>query len=411
MSTIEEKDKRGLSGLHNLGNTCYMNATLQCLFATDLFNYYLKKKKFKSELRDGVINMEIQKCKDILKLNPHISLDQLIEFINSKKTLLKEKFKSSLTYSMYQVFTIMWNSNCIVKPKNLKDTISKYFPKFEGFNQHDSEELLYAIFERLHDETKSDIKNKRFKVSSEISEYFLKKRELEKKIKLEPNNNSFQDELTKLIKENYNSDVVVRSLEFWKNYLESNNSIITTIFTGLFASDVVCKNCSNKNVNFEAFNILELSLSGEDHKFYNLEDCIKNFCKNEEVENYKCDSCKNTGIAVKRMTIFQLPPKLIIQLKRFNGKNKHKINDLIKFPLNDLDMSIAQNEIKQINKKYNLYATINHSGSLNGGHYVAHCKNLIDKKWYYFNDSSISYVDESDEIIDNSAYVLFYEKA
>ena len=71
---------------------------------------------------------------------------------------------------------------------------------------------------------------------------------------------------------------------------------------------------------------------------------------------------------------------------------------------------IIKNPIKPLTDKYNLYATVNHSGGLNGGHYVAHCKNLLDKKWYNFNDSTVSYVHNSNNIIDHSAYILFYEK-
>jgi len=420
MSNMEDKnnDSRGLSGLYNLGNTCYMNATLQCLFATDIFNYYLKKGKFKDDLKEGIINIEINKCKNILKLNPHISLDKLIEFINSKKSMLKENFKNSLTYSMYQVFSMMWNLNCIIKPKKLKEVIGTFCPKFEGYQQHDSEELLYCIFERLHDELKIDKQIKKFKVTQEISEYFIQKKILLNMIKDNTENQIYKDNLKNLIADNYNSDVIINSLEYWKNYLDKNHSIITTLFTGLFSSEVKCKNCNNKNINFETFNILELSLTDKNGKIItNLEDCLKFFCELEEVGDYNCENCKTKTIALKKMSIFQLPPKLIIQLKRFNSKKKSliniggKIDDLIKFPLTNLDMSVTQNEIKPITDKFNLYATVNHSGGLNGGHYVANCKNLIDGNWYHFNDSSISYVNDEKNIIDDSSYVLFYEKA
>ena len=48
-------DVRGLSGLNNIGNTCYMNAALQCLSASNLFVGFLIKKKFVSDIKKNHI--------------------------------------------------------------------------------------------------------------------------------------------------------------------------------------------------------------------------------------------------------------------------------------------------------------------------------------------------------------------
>jgi len=58
---------------------------------------------------------------------------------------------------------------------------------------------------------------------------------------------------------------------------------------------------------------------------------------------------------------------------------------------------------------YDLFGVVNHSGSVNFGHYTANCKNWKDGKWYNFNDSFVSEVSEKD-IVSRSAYLLFYER-
>lgn len=58
---------------------------------------------------------------------------------------------------------------------------------------------------------------------------------------------------------------------------------------------------------------------------------------------------------------------------------------------------------------YDLFGVSQHSGSLNGGHYTAICKNLLDQQWYNFNDSSV-YPAALDKIITPEAYVLFYRR-
>ena len=419
----EDKDSRGLSGLGNLGNTCYMNATLQCLFATDMFNYYLKSHKFKKDLKRRIIDIEFESNKKILKINPHITEDKLKEYILTKKTYLKDKFKTSLTYSLYQVFNLMWSVNCVVKPKKLKDVIAHFCPKFSGYSQHDSEELLYGLFDRINEELKTDIKINRFMVSNEVADYYDKKKKFLKLIKEiyedAEDKETMINKFNEFVADNYNLDIVIRSKEFWKSYFKSNHSIISEIFSGLYCSKVKCDNCNNCNINFEPFNILELPLTDKSGKIFDsIDECLENFALGETVD-YNCESCKKNGTATKQLTIFDVPPRLIIQLKRFSSSptgirifrmSGGKIDNLIKFPLENLDLTKISNDIKPIKNKYNLYATVNHTGSLGGGHYIAHCKGLLDQKWYYFNDDTVGYVNKPSDVIESSSYILFYEQ-
>lgn len=412
---------RGLSGLINLGNTCYMNSIIQCLFATDFLNYYLKMKKFKRDLKVGIFNIELDKKKKLLRLNPQLKLEHLVSHIKKNQKKLKSKYKNSLTYGFYQLFTVMWIENCKVEPKKFKHLVGLYCDKFAGFRQHDAEEFLYFILNRVHEETKTKAKLSDINLSQELCEYFMLRKTILNDIEsatTPEDKEKFNNILRDTITNNYSNELHIASIEYWKKYIEVNHSIISDIFTGLFCSEICCETCKNKSCTFEPFNILELSLvkkSGE--PLLTLKECLDEFCSEEKI-NYRCDYCSKStqtqGEAIKKITIWRIPDKLIIQLKRFNTSNGNssKNNSNIDFPLNDLSLESITTPQNIKKDTYDLYATVNHFGELNGGHYIAHCKSMINSKWYEFNDSTLVHIPEHevDRVIKcQSVYVLFYQ--
>ena len=152
--------------------------------------------------------------------------------------------------------------------------------------------------------------------------------------------------------------------------------------------------------------------SDDDEQTFNLIDLLENFSTLEKLtedNKWYCPKCKEHQLAQKKMVIFTCPEILIIHLKRF--KNNSKIGNLVNFPIEGLDMGkyIKYNEIETNDNIYDLFAVANHFGGLHGGHYIAYCKNYIENKWYEFNDSRVSDIDENN-IVSSSAYVLFYKK-
>lgn len=141
-------------------------------------------------------------------------------------------------------------------------------------------------------------------------------------------------------------------------------------------------------------------------------ECFKNFIKLEKLEannEWFCSDCKNHVKATKKMEIFNSPNILIIHLKRF--KNNTKIDTLVKFPLENLDISdfVINKKTGEEKFVYDLFAVSNHFGSMGFGHYTAYAKNYFNNKWYDYDDSHVSEMHGKD-IVTPSAYVLFYRK-
>jgi ubiquitin carboxyl-terminal hydrolase 4/11/15 len=158
--------------------------------------------------------------------------------------------------------------------------------------------------------------------------------------------------------------------------------------------------------------------SGEaEGKAERLEDCLALFAEAEKLgpeDAWYCPGCKRHQQATKQLQIWRTPRLLILRLKRFYETRyaRQKLDTMVEFPLRGLDLTPfvpahAPQRRDGAPLLYDLFAVVNHSGGLGGGHYTAFAQNHLDQKWYHFNDRSTRQVPESD-VVSRSAYVLFY---
>jgi len=138
----------------------------------------------------------------------------------------------------------------------------------------------------------------------------------------------------------------------------------------------------------------------------------------EETLECRCSDCGGTEDKEfkQKASIDNFPKFLIIQLVRFASMVdderwwSNKIKTAVEFPLDNLDMNkFYPNHSKdQQNPVYELFAVVNHQGSVNGGHYWAFVK-THDNEWYNFNDHSVKIINPKD-VQSSDAYMLMYRK-
>ncbi|XAR70110.1 Ubiquitinyl hydrolase 1 [Bertholletia excelsa] len=113
----KKAERRGIAGLQNLGNTCFMNSAIQCLVHTPpLADYFLK-----------------DYTHEINRQNP---LGLHGELALAFGELLRE----------------LWSSQTPIAPRPFKGKLARFAPQFSGFNQHDSQELLAFLLDGLHED-------------------------------------------------------------------------------------------------------------------------------------------------------------------------------------------------------------------------------------------------------------------
>ena len=193
---------------------------------------------------------------------------------------------------------------------------------------------------------------------------------------------------------------------FIPDYININsNSVIVIEWDKDVYNQEINKNNFSLIMNHTSVNnISDISKTNIDK--ISIDDCLNLFTKSEEMKDIQCEKCKKKTLFKKTLQIEKLPSYLVIVLKRFKYilTNSVKIQNLITFPLDELNM---QNYVtqKNINYKYHLFGVINHSGSLEGGHYYSLFN--INGTWLKYDDSSVYEI--SGGIVSNKAYMLIYQ--
>jgi ubiquitin carboxyl-terminal hydrolase 4/11/15 len=179
-----------------------MNSTLQCLFNTPILRDYFTK-------------------------------DQFLPHINRKNPLgWQGKVAEEYGKLLKQIWSGRYRS---IPPKKFKKTIGEFQPRFSGYQQQDSSELLSFLLDGLHED-------------------------LNRVIDKPPTN--------KVESKGRLDDVVAE--EAWKTHRLRNQSVIVDNVQGQLKSRLICPTCKLDSTTFDPFTFLSLPLPHSKEKTINV---------------------------------------------------------------------------------------------------------------------------------------------
>eukprot|EP00468_Gymnochlora_sp_CCMP2014_P003771 CAMPEP_0167756956 /NCGR_PEP_ID=MMETSP0110_2-20121227/9667_1 /TAXON_ID=629695 /ORGANISM="Gymnochlora sp., Strain CCMP2014" /LENGTH=814 /DNA_ID=CAMNT_0007643111 /DNA_START=463 /DNA_END=2907 /DNA_ORIENTATION=+ len=189
---------QGSVGLRNLGNTCFMNSTLQCMNATPSLTDFFVDGEYRSQINRSAYKSGGRIAEEYGKL-------------------VKE----------------MWAQRPhTVTPRGFKAAIGDFAPRFSGYQQQDSQELLACLLEGLHEDL-NRIRKKPYDPNPAIGDG--------------------------------KNDEKIAELA-WNKYRKREDSVIIDNIYGQIRSQVICPECGNLSVKFDPCGILQVPIPSVETK-------------------------------------------------------------------------------------------------------------------------------------------------
>lgn len=330
----EEIEMASNRSLANLGNTCYLNSAIQALRHIPLFIKFIKNDDSETSWKKWI----------------HTDRKE-------SHTLLEE------TSAIINALSVPSHPGTTIIPRRFVTSFIQYGRKHSDAigmgSQADAAEALQLLIDGIHTQ-----------LARQVS------------ISLQGNLSDRPPDVLQYI----------ASLNSWNSFWSKEYSELLNIFYGQTHTKLICKECSTVSSSYEPWNMLKVSIPGsEGGRAPTLLECIADTFATEELHDYDCVTCKKKTIASKEHSISRFPPVLILVLKRFTNSGQ-KIRARIPYDENNLNLSSWRSwtSLQSPGKScYSMCATIEHMGSLRGGHYFMRGKDPITEEWFTYDDSRV----------------------
>lgn len=180
----------GVIGLRNHGNTCFINAILQCLSHTDILAEYFVFDQYK------------------------VDMSRRNKF-NSKKYGTKGEVTEQLAVLLKSIWSCTYNPEI---SNQFKLIVDKYGTQYRGNNQHDAQEFLMWLLDKVHEDLNTATKKK-----------------------------------YKTIKNSFGRSDEIVAQETLANHVRCNSSFVHSVFQAQFRSSLTCPRCQRQSNTFDPF--------------------------------------------------------------------------------------------------------------------------------------------------------------
>lgn len=381
-------------GLINKGNWCYINATLQALIACPPMYHLMKSIPLHNETQ--------RPCTSTPMIDNFVRL--VNEFNNmpvpskAKQQAVGDKVTKDIrpgapfepTY-IYKLLTL------------IKSSLS------EKGRQEDAEEYLGFTLNGLHEEMLalkkliSPQEEKAPTPNGPESEPGVEEDGADKE------EEGSEDEWEQVGPRNKTS--ITRQADFVR-------TPITDIFGGHIRSVVYQQN-SKESATLQPFFTLQLDIQSD--KIRTVQEALETLVARESVQGYTSKTKQEIEIS-RRVTLEELPPVLVLHLKRFVFEKSggcQKLTKNIDYPVDleiskDLLSSGVRSKVVKGQRTYRLFAVVYHHGnSATGGHYTTDVFHIGLNGWLRIDDQTVKVINQYQVVkqtAERTAYLLYYRR-